>query len=203
MQRSVHQRPRHDTAALAIDHDEIENEILDEKLCPNSQGLPIQRVDQSMSRSIRSSARAGYRFRYDGPGPSCGMLSGNQGVNFLLGSSQVTSQLHHVSPLAGVRCFPVESPLVMHSMKPRSRRACNVLVTLLIEGQRATVLQLPVVHQISERTTKAEEHGSTPAAAASAAGRSCAVPAMPSGVSATKPGGVGGHFLQAGVAGNP
>ena len=30
----------------------------------------------------------------------------------------------------------------------------NVLVTLLIEGQRATVLQLPVVHQISERTTK-------------------------------------------------
>jgi hypothetical protein len=43
-------------------------------------------------------------------------------------------------------------------------------VTLLVEGQRATVLQLPVVHQISERTTKAEEHGSTPAAAASAAG---------------------------------
>src|ERR1700726_4079323 len=49
----------------------------------------------------------------------------------------------------------------------------NVLVTLLVEGQRATVLQLPVVHQISERTTKAEEHGSTPAAAASAVGRSC------------------------------
>ena len=45
----------------------------------------------------------------------------------------------------------------------------NVLVTLLVEGQRATVLQLPVVHQISGRTTKAEEHGSTPAAAASAA----------------------------------
>jgi hypothetical protein len=45
----------------------------------------------------------------------------------------------------------------------------NVLVTLLTKGQRATVLQLPVVHQISERTTKAEEHGSTPAAAASAA----------------------------------
>ena len=42
----------------------------------------------------------------------------------------------------------------------------NVLVTLLVEGQRATVLQLPVVHQISERTTKAEEHGSTPASAA-------------------------------------
>ena len=63
----------------------------------------------------------------------------------------------------------------------------NVLVTLLVEGQRATVLQLPVVHQISGRTTRAEEHGSTPAAAASAAGRSCEVPAMPSGVSATKP----------------
>src|SRR6202047_4399914 len=58
MQRSVHQRPRHDTAALAIDHDEIENEILEEKLSPISQRLPIQRVDQSMSRSIRSSARA-------------------------------------------------------------------------------------------------------------------------------------------------
>src|ERR1700675_4741522 len=58
MQRSVHQRPRPHPAAPAIDHDEIENEILDEKLCPNSQGLPIQRVDQSMSRSIRSSARA-------------------------------------------------------------------------------------------------------------------------------------------------
>jgi hypothetical protein len=28
------------------------------------------------------------------------------------------------------------------------------------------VLQLPVVHQVSERTTKAEEHGSTPASAA-------------------------------------
>jgi hypothetical protein len=42
----------------------------------------------------------------------------------------------------------------------------NVLVTLLVEGQRATVLQLPVVHQISERTTNAEEHGSTPASAA-------------------------------------
>jgi hypothetical protein len=42
----------------------------------------------------------------------------------------------------------------------------NVLVTLLTEGQRATVLQLPVVHQISERTTKAEEHGSTPASVA-------------------------------------
>ena len=42
----------------------------------------------------------------------------------------------------------------------------NVLVTLLVEGQRATVLQLPVVHQISGRTTKAEEHGSTPVSAA-------------------------------------
>jgi len=42
----------------------------------------------------------------------------------------------------------------------------NVLVTLLVEGQRATVLQLPVVHQIPGRTTKAEERGSTPASAA-------------------------------------
>ena len=73
----------------------------------------------------------------------------------------------------------------------------NVLVALLIEGQRATVLQLPVDHQISERTTKAEEHGSTPAAAASAARMSCEFPAMPSGVSATKPDASGGHFLQA------
>jgi hypothetical protein len=39
----------------------------------------------------------------------------------------------------------------------------NVLVTLLTEGQRATVLQLPVFHRISERTTKAEEHESAPA----------------------------------------
>jgi hypothetical protein len=30
----------------------------------------------------------------------------------------------------------------------------KVLVTLLTEGQRATVLQLPVVHRISERTKK-------------------------------------------------
>ena len=42
----------------------------------------------------------------------------------------------------------------------------NVLMTLLVEGQRATVLQLPVVHQISERTTIAEEYGSTPVSAA-------------------------------------
>src|ERR1700677_5058386 len=38
----------------------------------------------------------------------------------------------------------------------------NVLVTLLTEGQRATVLQLPVVHQISQRPPPAEQHGSTP-----------------------------------------
>ena len=76
----------------------------------------------------------------------------------------------------------------------------NVLVTLL-EGQRATVLQLPVVHQISERTAKAEEHGSTPAAAASAAGRSYEVPAMPSGVSATKPGASAVTFFRPGTAG--
>jgi hypothetical protein len=49
----------------------------------------------------------------------------------------------------------------------------NVLVTLLVEGQRATVLQLPVDHQMSERTTKAEEHGITPAAAGSVARVSC------------------------------
>ena len=30
----------------------------------------------------------------------------------------------------------------------------NVLVTLLVKGQRAIVLQLPVVHQVSERTQK-------------------------------------------------
>src|ERR1700682_466951 len=40
----------------------------------------------------------------------------------------------------------------------------NVLVTLLVEGQRATVLQLPVIHQISGRTTKAGQHGTRPAA---------------------------------------
>jgi len=73
----------------------------------------------------------------------------------------------------------------------------NVLVTLLIEGQRATVLQLPVVRQISERTTKAEEHGSTPA------GRSCEVPAMPSGVSATKPEASAVTFFGPGTAGSP
>ena len=79
----------------------------------------------------------------------------------------------------------------------------NVLVTLLVEGQRATVLQLPVVHQISERTTKAEEHGSTPAAAASAAGRSSEVPAMRFWRQRDDAGGVGGHFLQAGTADGP
>lgn len=79
----------------------------------------------------------------------------------------------------------------------------NVLVTLLVEGQRATVLQLPVVHQISGRTTKAEEHGSTPASAASAAGRSCEVPAMPSGVSATKPEASAVTFFRPGTAGSP
>src|SRR6476469_1093768 len=42
----------------------------------------------------------------------------------------------------------------------------NVLVTLLVEGQRATVLQLPVVHQISGAPHKAEEHGSTATAVA-------------------------------------
>src|SRR5882672_6846803 len=79
----------------------------------------------------------------------------------------------------------------------------DVLVTLLVEGQRATVLQLPVVHQISGRTTKAEEHGSTPAAAASAAGRSCEVPAMPAGVSATKPDASAVTFFRPGTAGSP
>ena len=61
MQRSIHQRPRDDAAALAIHHDEIEHEILDEKLGTDPQGLPIERVDQSMSRSIRRSACAGDR----------------------------------------------------------------------------------------------------------------------------------------------
>ncbi len=74
----------------------------------------------------------------------------------------------------------------------------NVLVTLLIGGQRATVLQLPVVHQISERTTKAEEHGSTPAAAASAALRS---PGHAFWRQRDEAGGVGGHFPQAGDCG--
>src|SRR5260370_575953 len=74
----------------------------------------------------------------------------------------------------------------------------NVLVTLLVEGQRATVLQLPVVRQISERATNAEEHGSTPAAATAAAGRACEMPARPSGVSATKPEASAVHFFRPG-----
>src|SRR5258706_13335990 len=77
----------------------------------------------------------------------------------------------------------------------------NVLVTLLVEGQRATVLQLPVVHQISGRTTRAEEHGTTPAAAASAAGRSSEVPAMPSGVGPTKPEASAAPFFRPGECG--
>ena len=48
---------------------------------------------------------------------------------------------------------------------------------------------------------KAEEHGSTPAAA-SAAGRSCEVPAMPSGVSATKPEASAVTFFRSGTAGS-
>jgi hypothetical protein len=43
----------------------------------------------------------------------------------------------------------------------------NILVTLLTEGQRVTVLQLPVVHQASERMpqseVRSEANGSAPA----------------------------------------
>ena len=47
-------------------------------------------------------------------------------MNFLLGSSPVTSQLHHVSRhslACGV--FRLNPPLVMHSMKPRSWSSMN------------------------------------------------------------------------------
>src|SRR5260370_725445 len=74
----------------------------------------------------------------------------------------------------------------------------NVLVTLLTEGQRATVLQLPVVHQISERTTKAEEHGSTPISDGQLAIR---IPGHAFWRQRDDTGGVGGHFLQAGDCG--
>src|SRR5260370_18627001 len=58
MQRSIHQRPGNDAAALALHHDEVEYKILDEKLGTDPQGLPIECVDQSVSRSIRRCARA-------------------------------------------------------------------------------------------------------------------------------------------------
>src|SRR5258707_15701972 len=61
MQRSIHQRPGNDAAALALHHNEVEHKILDEKLGTDPQGLPIERVDQSMSRSIRRGACAGDR----------------------------------------------------------------------------------------------------------------------------------------------
>src|SRR5216684_4212131 len=102
--------------------------------------------------------------------------------------------LQKANPVWRTACFRVAKFGVVEPNVPHRHHdaiefpdGSNVLVTLLVEGQRATVLQLPVVHQISGRTTKAEEYGSTPAAAASAAGRSCEVPAIPSGVSATKP----------------
>src|SRR5258708_17385733 len=61
--------------------------------------------------------------------------------------------------------FGVVEPIVPH----RHHHAIafpdgsNVLVPLLVEGHRATVLQLPVVHKISELTTKPGEHGRPPA----------------------------------------
>src|SRR5665213_1080696 len=58
MQRPVHQRPSHDAAALAVDHDEVEHEILDEKLSSDAQGLPIECVEQSMPRAVRRCASA-------------------------------------------------------------------------------------------------------------------------------------------------
>ena len=53
----------------------------------------------------------------------------------------------------------------------------NVLVTLLVEGQRATVLQLPVVHQISGRTTKAEEARKHTGSSSFGRRGTCALPA--------------------------
>src|SRR5260221_1231414 len=61
MQRSIHQRPGNDAAALALHHNEVEHKILDEKLGTDPQGSPIERVDQSMSGSIRRGACAGDR----------------------------------------------------------------------------------------------------------------------------------------------
>src|SRR5665647_2432206 len=61
MQRSIHKRPRDNTAALAIHHDEIEHKILDKKFGSDPQSLSIERVEQSMPCSIRSSARAWHR----------------------------------------------------------------------------------------------------------------------------------------------
>ena len=76
----------------------------------------------------------------------------------------------------------------------------DVLVTLLVEGQRATVLQLPVVHQISERTTKAEARKHT---GSSSFGRRQVLrsPGHAFWRPRDEAGGVGGHFLQAGDCG--
>src|SRR5260370_462319 len=52
---------RTDASPLALHHDEVEYKILDEKLGTDPQGLPIERVDQSMSRSIRRGTCAGDR----------------------------------------------------------------------------------------------------------------------------------------------
>ena len=61
MQRSIHQRPRDNAAALAVYHHEIQHEIFDKEFGSDPQGLPIQRVEQSMPRPIRRCASAGYR----------------------------------------------------------------------------------------------------------------------------------------------
>jgi hypothetical protein len=57
VQGSIRQAPRDDPSAFAVSHDEIKNEILDEKLGSSSEGLPVQGVDQSVSGSIGCRAR--------------------------------------------------------------------------------------------------------------------------------------------------
>src|SRR5258706_5793969 len=61
------------------------------------------------------------------------------------------------SPAPLDRDLGKREPLILKIPALWARDGSNVLVTLLVERQRATVLQLSVVHQISERTTKAEE----------------------------------------------
>jgi len=78
----------------------------------------------------------------------------------------------------------------------------NVLVTLLVEGQRSTVLQLPVVHQISGAPQKLR---STEAHRSSSFGRRQVLrsPGHAFWRQRHEAGGVSGHFLQAGTAGSP
>src|SRR3979490_1076067 len=73
----------------------------------------------------------------------------------------------------------------------------NVLVTLLIGGQRATVLQLPVVHQISERTTKAEARKHPGSSSSFGRRQVLRSPGHAFWHQRDEAGGVGGHFLQA------